>query len=118
MDMKKPSLSFFAYLLRTEEKNLDYTIIRWRKADGSVFRHPGLTVRGITKYAYDLSEGKFVLLESSRMCSVTLEKKVSIVKKDDGGWIFWDRDGHRIDYTPEYFRKVCCLLFVNPALYE
>lgn len=111
------SLSFFADLLRTDEKNLNYTIIR-RKNNGIVKRHPGLTVEGIDKYAFDLYEGRFVKLGNFGNGSVSLEKRTDIVKKDDGGLIFWDKFGHMIDYTVADFRKVYVFRFVNPALYE
>ena len=106
------SLSFFAALLRTDEESLSYAIIR-RRINGMTIRHPGLKVFGIDKYAFDLIEGQFISLNSA-----VLEKKVAIVKNSDGSWTFWDRDGHRVVYTPEDLRKVYTFRFVNPALYQ
>lgn len=112
------SLSFFAELLGTEKENLNYTIIK-RKNNGMVVRHPALTVSGIDKYAFDLVEGRFVKLGAFRSGTITLEKRVVIVKNEEtGSWTFWDRDGHRIEYTPEDVRRVYTYRFINPALYE
>ena len=112
------SLSFFAELLGTEKEKLDHTIIR-RKSNGAVVRHPGLTVSGSDKYAFDLIEGRFVKIGVFRNATIALEKRVVIVKNEEtGSWTFWDRDGHRIEYTPENVRRVYTFRFVNPALYE
>ena len=118
MDINKPNLPFFADLIRTETQNLDYAIIR-RKSNGLTVRHPGLTVMFLTKYAFDLLEGRFVQLGSfPNKMTVAVDKKVAIVQNNDGSIVFWDRYGHRVDYSLDDFRNVYWFRFINPMLYK
>lgn len=110
----KFSLQFFAAITLADVKKSTFVIITRKYDDNTELRHPGIAVKGLKNYVFDITEAQFIKL-GRREDSTTSAIDVAVCR-DDKDFIFVGVPELR--YPQEEFFKTYSNRVINDSLFE